>query len=307
MKQPILPVESIQERDVDLLLLEELSTNNSFCEWLVRELDLSDLSAVNGAWRSVSGFGLGETDILFSYQAKGEKVFVLIENKLDASFQEEQYLRYRKRAERYLNQKDCDQAYVLLIAPERYCEDQNEFESYLTYERIADRLQFIGTKRSIFKSKLLQIACEKLRRGYQAVNSLPVQKFWQAYWRFKEEHYPSFYMKEPGIVPHNSDWPTLKDDRLTNIQFYHKLQQGHADATFKGYPKEIQFKLEERLPDWARLEKHGKSFSIRVFSGKIDRTQAFDEQVAEVDKGLKNLERIRGWILENKSWLEEAL
>ena len=41
MEQTILPVEAIQERDVDLILLEELSTDNSFCEWFIRELDLT--------------------------------------------------------------------------------------------------------------------------------------------------------------------------------------------------------------------------------------------------------------------------
>lgn len=83
MEHSILPVESIQEKDVDLILLEELSTDNSFCDWFVRELNLPNLTSVNGAWISISAFGLGETDILFSYNSNDKKTFVLIENKLD--------------------------------------------------------------------------------------------------------------------------------------------------------------------------------------------------------------------------------
>ena len=69
MDSNILPIESIQERDVDLILLEELSTDNGFCEWLVIELNLPKLTSVNGAWRSISDFGLGETDILLTYNS----------------------------------------------------------------------------------------------------------------------------------------------------------------------------------------------------------------------------------------------
>ena len=177
MEQNILPIESIQERDVDLILLEELSTENAFCEWFVRELDLPILTSVNGAWRSISAFGLGETDILFSYNSNDEKIFVLIENKLDASFQNEQFHRYLERTDEYLTKKECNKAFAILIAPKLYCENQNDIENYLTYETIAERFEFIGSKRNLFKSYLLKIATEKLRRGYQPINSDPVQSF----------------------------------------------------------------------------------------------------------------------------------
>lgn len=303
MEQTILPVEAIQERDIDLLLLEELSTDNSFCEWFIKELNLPKLTSVNGAWRSISVFGLGETDILFSYNSNDKKIFVLIENKLDTSFQNEQYNRYLKRADEYLSKKECDNAFAILLAPKLYCENQSDFENYLTYESIAKRLEFIGSKRNLFKSNLLQIATEKLRRGYQPVNSIPVQSFWYSYWQYKEEKHPSLIMKKPDIVPHNSDWPMLYDDRLKNIIFYHKLGQGNVDATFKDFSEEGEFKIKEILPDWALFKRHSKSFSIRVFSGKIDRTKDFNKQVDKVENGLQNIEKLRNWIIENKNLL----
>jgi hypothetical protein len=299
MKQTILPVESILERDVDLILLEELMTDNSFCEWFINELNLPKLVSVNGAWRSISDFGLGETDILFSYNTIDSKIFVLIENKLDASFQNDQYERYTKRANEYLNKKECDKSFAVLIAPNLYCENQSDFEDFLTYETIASRLEFTGTKRNLFKSELLKIASEKLRRGYQPINSEPVQKFWHSYWNYKERIHPSLTMKKPGIVPHNSDWPMLYDEDLKGITFYHKLGQGNTDANFRGFDDEIYFKIKEILPKEMSLEKHSKSFSIRIKSGKIDRTKEFEIQVESVEKGLANLELIRDWIKEN--------
>lgn len=307
MEQTIIPVESIRERDVDLILLEELSTDNSFCDWFIRELDLPDLTSINGAWRSISAFGLGETDILFSYNSNDKKIFVLIENKLDTSFQNEQFNRYIKRADEYLIKKECDNAFAILFAPKLYCENQSDFENYLTYETVAERLEFVGTKRNLFKSNLLQIATEKLRRGYQPVNSVPVQNFWHSYWRFKEEKFPSLVMKKPDIVPHNSDWPMLYDDKLKNIVLYHKLGQGNTDATFKGFPDEVEFKIKENIPEWAKFKKHSKSFSIRVYSGKVDRTKDFNTQINNVENGLKNLERIKNWIIENENLLQHRL
>jgi hypothetical protein len=307
MNQNIIPVEAIQERDIDLILLEELSTDLSFCDWFISELGLPKLSSRVGAWRSITDFGLGETDILFSYTSENLKINVLIENKLDASFQDEQYGRYAERASKYQSTNECDIAYCVLTAPQEYCDNQNDFEYYISYENIAQRLENTGSERGVFKCNLLKIAIEKLRRGYQPVNSLPVQRFWNSYWEYKESNYPSLYMKKPGIVPHQSDWPMLNDKRLKNIVFYHKFKQGNVDATFQGFPKGCESEIAEILPDWANIQKHGKSFSIRVFSGVIDRTKDFNSQLENVENGLKNIERIRNWILENEENLKNKL
>ncbi|MFK7833735.1 MAG: hypothetical protein AB8B52_10695, partial [Winogradskyella sp.] len=78
MEHKILPVEAIQERDVDLILLEELTTDNTFCEWLINEMEFPKLTENNGTWRSVTDFGLGETDILFCYTSENKKIYILI-------------------------------------------------------------------------------------------------------------------------------------------------------------------------------------------------------------------------------------
>jgi hypothetical protein len=308
MEENILPVEAIQERDVDLILLEEFATDNSFCKWFINELDLPKIYENLGVWRSITGYGLGETDVLFSYKSENERIYILIENKLDASFQNKQYERYLQRAENYVTDNSCDSVFTILVAPKLYCDNQSEFESYISYEQISKRLEFTGTKRNLFKSNLLKIASEKLRRGYQPVNSEPVQKFWYSYWKFKDGKYPNLRMKKPDIVPQNSDWPMLYDDNLKGIVFYHKLGQGNTDATFKNFSNDTEFKIREILPEKYELVKHSKSFSIRIFSGKIDRTMDFDNQKEIVNKGLENLEELRFWLNENKeNWLQHGI
>jgi hypothetical protein len=297
INKPILPVEAIQERDIDLLLLEEFYTDDDFCNWFINELKLPSFSGKIGVWRSITDFGLGETDLLFSYNSENIKISVLIENKLDASFQDEQFNRYIKRAEEYIEKGIYDKTFVVLIAPQLYCLNQNYFENYISYESISDRLIFTGSKRNLFKSQLLKIASEKLRRGYQPINSEIVQKFWMDYWHYKEQNFPSLEMKKPSIIPFNSDWPMLLDKRIKNIQFFHKLSQGNIDATFKGLTEELANEIKTKLPKNATLVKHSKSFSIRIYIGKIDRTKDFSSQVSIIDESIKNIELLRNWIL----------
>lgn len=256
MVHSVIPVEAIRERDIDLILLEELSTDVSFCQWFVQELNLPSFTKTDGAWISISDFGLGETGIVFSYFSGNKKIVLLIENKLDASFQEEQYDRYAKRAKEYKFREMCDDAYSILTAPNQYCQNQNDFESFISYEAISQRFISTGSKRNLFKSQLLTIAIEKLRRGYQPIHSQLEQKFWIEYWKYKEEHYPNFRMKKPGIVPFNSDWPMLYGDQLTNIIFRHKFGQGNVDTTFRGLDVSRKNEIQDLLPDHIKLVEH---------------------------------------------------
>jgi hypothetical protein len=66
----------------------------------------------------------------------------------------------------------------------------------------------------------------------------------------------------------------------------------------------LYFKIKEKLPNGMLLEKHNKSFSIRIKSTKIDKTKEFEDQIEDIKKGLFNLEQIRNWIIENDLLIE---
>lgn len=300
MDKSVIPVEAIRERDIDLILLEELVVDAAFSNWFIQELRLPPLSKTDGAWRSITDFGIGETDILMSYFSEQNKILVLIENKLDAAFQDEQHIRYQKRATEYKYRSECSEAYAVLLAPEDYCHNQSFFKSYVTYEQISHRLESSGSLRGHFRSQLLQIAIEKLRRGYQPVNSEPVQKFWKDYWIYKELQYPSLSMKEPNVIPHNSDWPMLYHNDLPEVIFRHKLGQGNVDATFGSIEEVKRIEIQNLLPDHIKLVEHARTISLRIFTGELDRTLNFDDQVQVVDWGLQSITELSHWILNNR-------
>ena len=131
-----IPVESVQERDVDLLIIEELNVSFDFCKWFIGNLGLDLPTSTVKSFRSVSDYGLGETDILISYNTNNKKYFILLENKIDATFQSGQLERYENRGENYVQMKECDESCIALIAPKSYCENQSSFIKFITYESI---------------------------------------------------------------------------------------------------------------------------------------------------------------------------
>lgn len=289
-----IPVDSVQERDIDLLIIEELNVSLDFCKWFINELELEAPTSKIKAFRSISDYGLGETDILISYSVENRTNFILVENKIDASFQNNQFERYKKRGENYIKKKECDDCYIVLIAPKSYCENQSNFSNYINYESIKKYFTDKNDIRADYKSEILSIAIEKERRGYKAVNSIPVQSFWKSYYEYKISNLKSFRMNKPDIVPFNSDWIQLYSERLNQITFNHKLEKGFIDATIKIIPK-----LNSEVPEWIKIIKHKKSVSFRVKCYELNRTKSFNLQMKNVKNGFEELKKLESWLFKN--------
>ena len=79
---------SVQERDIDLLLIEQLHVCGTFAEWLTERLGLSGV-AVETVRHSVYREH-GETDVLLIVRLGDEYVAVMIEDKIGAPMQPDQ-------------------------------------------------------------------------------------------------------------------------------------------------------------------------------------------------------------------------
>ena len=171
-----IPVESVQERDVDLLLIEELNVSLDFCKWFISAIGLGQTVSNLKAFRSISDYGLGETDILISYSFDDRTTFILVENKIDASFQENQFERYKERGKAYLQSKKCDDYHIALVAPKSYCENQSNFSNYVSYESIKKYFADQKNIRADYKAEILSIAIEKERLRMQKQRSAQQQQ-----------------------------------------------------------------------------------------------------------------------------------
>lgn len=93
-------IASINERDIDLLILEELTVSDEFLDWFsARLFGCTVYSAAAGAWHSVVAGDNRESDLLFIFLSQsGERIAILIENKIDAPPQPQQAKGYAAEA-----------------------------------------------------------------------------------------------------------------------------------------------------------------------------------------------------------------
>ena len=168
---------SIQERDVDLLFIQLVETSPEFCRWFCQQLfedtDIKELLSVS---KSVDT-GNGESDIEIGIETvAGDRVLLLVENKIDASLQDRQAERYQERGNRYVEKDVCDAFAVGLIAPAGYVneKDREAFGNIVTYESIITCLDGLSHDATPFVSTLLEQAIEKHDSGHDSQS--PVTK-----------------------------------------------------------------------------------------------------------------------------------
>ncbi|WIV67357.1 PD-(D/E)XK nuclease family protein [Natrialbaceae archaeon AArc-T1-2] len=155
---------SIQERDIDLLFIQLVETSSEFCRWFCQQLfEDSDIEELLSVSKSVDT-GNGESDIEIGIETvAGDRVLLLVENKIDASLQDRQAERYQERGVRYVEKDICDTFSVGLIAPADYVNenDREAFGNIITYESIITCLDGLSHDATPFVSTLLEQAIEK--------------------------------------------------------------------------------------------------------------------------------------------------
>ena len=108
----------LTERDLDLILLEEPSSDTGFLVWFAERLALDGctlLAAEHSAIAKVGG-KWGETDVLAFAESDGIKIAVLIEDKIAAEFTDRQAERYQERATCLDAKGVADESLVVLCA-----------------------------------------------------------------------------------------------------------------------------------------------------------------------------------------------
>jgi len=190
-------LEAVTERDVDLLILEELSVGEEFRKrFSTLVFGETVYKAYIGAWHSVCSDNLGESDLLFIFKAmNGLKTAILIENKIDAPPMSEQGERYRQRGEAGIKDRLWESFRTCIIAPEKYLESVKHsrlYDTNITYEEIYGYFRSKGDNdnRFAYKANVLLEGIEKNRRGYQPVENERVTTFVKQYFEYANKKYP---------------------------------------------------------------------------------------------------------------------
>ena len=295
-------IESVLERDTDLLILEEWSVNSEFAHWLLEQLSITQKFSSFDGWHSVTDPQYGESDLLLVTENTSTKIAVLLENKIDAIAQDEQSKRYFLRAEKLKQELDLTNTVVGIIAPENYLQNNQEAQNYpfqISYESVAEWFSAQAGARDLYRAAVLKSAIEKERRGYRPIKDEQVSRFWHDYWEYLQRAVPEAKMKEPDIVPSGSDWPELYFSWFpAKWKLIHKLSRGVLDLETKLSPAEAEILQKSFSGGEFSIVQTGKSFSIRLNVVPLDRYIPFASQHDALEQCVAGITRFKKKLFE---------
>lgn len=295
---------SVAERDIDLLIIEELRVNPEFATWLVvRTWGSSLFKESIGAWHSVTQGSRGESDIIFVFVTlAGTRNALLIENKISAAAQPEQAERYRVRGDHGTMAGDWKDFRTCVIAPSAYFAAVKQTGSYdyeVSYEEIMAFFASRSTRdaRFEFKSHLVHEAIRQNRRGFVQVVSIPVTTFFKAYYHQAAIDYPDLGAMPAGGRAAGNTWMLFRPPGYPdNVQLAHQTASGFAKLFFDGQVdrfEEICGKLNGHVDSSMEVRPAGKSVSITVRVPPVSPARArFEDSRASVVAAMEALARL---------------
>jgi hypothetical protein len=279
---------SFSERDLDLIILEELHAGNGFADWLAAKAGLSQatfLTAQHSVSATVSG-KTGETDVLAFLQTEAGPVALMIEDKIGADFTERQAERYHERGRALVAAGKAVHHVTLLCAPAIYLQEVPEADPWgirLPIEEIQSWFERQAGRHAKWRSAVLQEVLEKVRRS-----ALPAR---EEVVRFRAA-YSDYLVQRPELglsTTRGSDpWGVIlkSAETPTHVQLAHKLPKGRMDLTFYG-PHCGKIKRLESLPaDVHVLQQKTKSDMLFVSVPLVYWHVPFEDQVNQIAEAL---------------------
>lgn len=297
-------VRSVLERDIDLLMLEELHVSEAFRRWFIGQVKTeSDYSAFSGAWHSLTAAILGESDIVMVYASTGNiQQAIMIENKITEKAQSNQSSRYRERGEEGIGHGWWDHFITCIIAPQKYLSGMaklEEYDVYLPYEAIEGYFLSQGGDRNKYRATMLREAIEQNRRGYEPVVSNKNTDFWQAYYDYSRKYFPELNMRLPENKGKKSTWVYFHPaKKQKNMRLQHKTERGCVDLEFTGMARKIddiisiKQKYERKTDDDMSFHTATSSVVIRINVETVSYASPFDAQQKQIKGALEAINRL---------------
>lgn len=289
--------QSITERDIDLLVLEELNVSDEFAHWLVCRVKEEVVSThIVGAWHSVVDTLLGESDLVFIYQLDDlANQAVLIENKIDAEAQPAQGERYQRRGQKGVDEGLWQDFRTCLVAPKAYINKNAEcYDAYITYEEIMAYFVAQGDRRSLYRAQTIKDAIDKNRRGYCATICPKTTEFARQYLAYVAANFPQLNPEpsKPRAAGHN--W----------IHFYPVSSNKQVRIIHQIYGKSVKLQLLGQAENFEqvraqfygletsgfRIVKSGKSVNVEISVPEINiAVQPFEASMTEIETALGHI------------------
>jgi hypothetical protein len=208
------------ERDIDIMLAEELNVCHGFASWLLSKSKFSPKAGrVVDVFVSKSD-NLGESDLIALYVlGDGTRVAILIEDKIDAQLQPDHAGRYRKRAEREIAEGTFSDFDLFLCAPNAYRlgrPDTSAFDHFVPYEDIAEQIERQDSSiRAQYRAIFIREAASRPASNWARVQDDATDSFWTAMYDMATRDFPLLEMKPRSVTKSNS-WINFRPQCMKN-------------------------------------------------------------------------------------------
>lgn len=277
------------ERDVDLVLVRAFYEGNS-----VARLFLDNEDKILEIHHSAMELH-GESDLQIIVERDGKHHAILIEDKIDAPPQPDQYKRYCDRGNRGIAEGKWSDYTVYIAAPAKYLKNDQEARKYsnqVSYEMLREELIQADDPVSL---AIIETALKRSEGTLPAVVDEAVTAFWENYYDYHALHashlmlHVSHCKKGPNAI-----WPTFKTV-LKRTTILHKSAQGYVDLEFAGLAEQLNLLkniLQPFLLTDMRVEKTGKSAVVRIPIPVMDFSKPFSIYEKEMDLVFSAVEKL---------------
>ncbi len=158
------PQKSVQETEMDHLLAEEFWCNPNFAELFAVACDLQfETFQVLGATPEPPLGSDGYGDLLVEADMDGQRIGLLIEDKITAGTPPRQAERYADYAE-HLRLNGWDRVITVLVAPAAYRGERDQYEASVDLEEVAEMIDSPDPLRRDYRRNIIKRALEKKER-----------------------------------------------------------------------------------------------------------------------------------------------
>ena len=291
----------VSERDLDLLLVEELVASPAFRAWFSTQIGLPASSQLEHVARSVMT-STGESDLELTYREPDDtRTRVLVENKIDAVLQPRQPERYAERAAGYIAAGECHRVVTVLVAPQAYLAGAVGFDQRLVYEVLREWFAdtSVADERAMYKRHLLDAAIERGTSGWTLVPDDTANAFWLQYWETARAYAPELGMPKPSPKPATSWFVRFLSPTLgRRVYLIHKVPYGHVDLQFAGMAakaEEFAAAYQGRLDPTMHIAVANKSLVVRIAVERGSLDAPPDRRLTTIQDGIAAAKRLLIW------------
>ena len=260
-------LDTVLERDVDLLIIEEILNSETFARKIFDKINVDKDSKIVSIQRSLR-FEMGETDIFVVLQTpQGNIIDLHIEDKVNAEAQPEQFSRYEDRAMKLCKNYNHTDYRICITAPKWYLENNSEAQKYpytFSYEEIFEYFNEQNDMRSKYKLALINCALGK-KDTVIAVPNEDVTNFWNELDRLAANKNLKI---SSGESQHGKESKFIRfKTKYKGVKVIYKARHGNIDLQIPNPSGTISFPI-ELLPKHMNICNFKKDIAIRINNPK---------------------------------------